>query len=96
MAALNAEGIHAGTAHNQPLYKSPLFEDMSFGRTGCPILCPHHGEKIDYSSVHCPVSERVYDTEVVAMGKDFLMDRAAVDTVLAAIQKVKDNLDELK
>jgi len=32
----------------------------------------------------------------VAMGKDFLMDRAAVDTVLAAIQKVKDNLDELK
>lgn len=96
MDALNAEGIHAGDAHNQPLYKNPVFEDMSFGRTGCPILCPHHGGKVDYSNVHCPVSERVYDTEVVAMGKDFLMDRALVDTVLAAIQKVKDNLDELK
>jgi dTDP-4-amino-4,6-dideoxygalactose transaminase len=93
--ALEAEGIHCGTAHNQPLYKNPVFEQMSFGRTGCPVLCPLHGEKIDYSKVHCPESERVYDTEVVAFGKDFLMSREAVDTVLAAIRKLKDNLGEL-
>ena len=46
--------------------------------------------------MHCPVSERVYDSEVVAMGKDFLMDRGAVDLVLAAIQKIKDNQAELR
>jgi len=96
VAALNAEGIHCGTAHNQPLYKNPLFRDMSFGRTGCPILCPHHGEKVDYSQVSCPEAERVYETEVVALSKDFLMDRANVDKLLEAIKKIKDNLDELK
>ena len=40
--ALQAEGIHAGTAHNQPLYKNEVFEKMSFGRTGCPVICSHH------------------------------------------------------
>ena len=94
--ALEAEGIYCGTAHNQPLYKNPLFEDMAFGKTGCPILCSHASRKVDYSKVSCPESERVYDTEVVAMGKDFLMSRDNVDTVLAAIRKIKANLDELR
>ncbi|MGI6208830.1 MAG: DegT/DnrJ/EryC1/StrS family aminotransferase [Anaerolineae bacterium] len=93
--ALNAEGIHAGTAHNQPLYKNPVFAQMSFGRTGCPVLCPHHGEPPDYSKVSCPQAERVYETEVVALGKDFLMDRADVDRVLEAIAKLKANVAEL-
>ena len=96
VAALNAEGIPCGTAHNQPLYKNPLFANMSFGRTGCPVLCPHHGERVDYSKVSCPQAERVYEEEVVALGKDFLMDRANVDKVLEAIKKIKDNLDELR
>jgi dTDP-4-amino-4,6-dideoxygalactose transaminase len=96
LEALRAEGIWAGDAHNQPLYKNPLFQDMAFGKTGCPILCSHAGRKVDYSKVSCPESERVYDTEVVALGKDFLMSRGSVDTVLAAINKIKANLDELR
>jgi meiotically up-regulated gene 157 (Mug157) protein len=46
--------------------------------------------------VRCPQAERVYEEEVVALGKDFLMDRANVDKVLEAIKKIKDNLDELR
>jgi hypothetical protein len=67
--------VHCGPAHNEPLYETPLFQEMAFGTTGCPIHCPHHGEKIDYTAVTCPVAERVYDSEVIALGKDFLMDR---------------------
>ena len=93
---LNAEGIHCGTAHNQPLYKNPVFEQMSFGRTGCPVLCPLHGGPVSYADVKCPQAERVYDTEVVAMGKDFLMSRDSVDKVLAAITKIRENLSELQ
>jgi hypothetical protein len=37
----------------------------------------------------------VYETEVVALGKDFLMDRADVDRVLEAIAKLKANVAEL-
>jgi dTDP-4-amino-4,6-dideoxygalactose transaminase len=93
--ALEAEGIGCGTAHNQPLYKNPVFEEMSFGRTGCPVQCPHHGSPVSYADVKCPEAERVYDTEVVAMGKDFLMSRDSVDKVLAAITKIKQNVAEL-
>jgi len=94
--ALAAEGIYTGTAHNQPLYKNPLFRDMTFGKKGCPVRCPFYGVPIDYSKVSCPESERVYDSEVVALGKDFLMSREAVDKVLEAIRKIKANINELK
>jgi len=95
-AALSAEGVHCGTAHNEPLYKTPFFQEMAFGRTGCPVHCPHHGEHIDYTGVSCPVAERVYDSEVIALGKDFLMESENVDKVLEALCKIRDNIDELR
>jgi dTDP-4-amino-4,6-dideoxygalactose transaminase len=93
--ALRAEGIPAGTAHNQPLYKNPVFQEMHFGRTGCPVRCPLHGEPIDYSAVRCPAAEHVYENEIVALGKDFLMERSKVDLVLGAIRKIRQNIEEL-
>jgi len=96
MKALSAEGVPCGTAHNQPLYKNPLFKEMAFGRTGCPISCPFYGEKIDYSKVSCPVSERVYESEVIALGKDFLMEKKNIDRILEAIHKIRKNIEELK
>jgi len=96
MEALRAEGVPCGTAHNQPLYKNPLFKEMAFGRTGCPINCFFYGKKIDYSRVSCPVSERVYESEVVALSKDFLMEKENIDRILEAICKIRENIDELK
>lgn len=94
--ALKAEGVPCGTAHNQPLYKNPLFREMAFGKTGCPILCSFYGKKIDYSKVHCPVSERIYESEVIALGKDFLMYKENVDKILEAIYKIKENIEEIE
>ncbi|MCD6325136.1 DegT/DnrJ/EryC1/StrS family aminotransferase [Candidatus Bathyarchaeota archaeon] len=96
LEALRAEGIPAGTAHNQPLYKNPVFVEMRFGRTGCPVRCPLYGKAIDYTAFHCPVAERVYEKEIVALGKDFLLSRDQVDLVLEAIRKIKENIDELR
>jgi len=96
MRALSAEGVPCSTAHNQPLYKNPLFQNMAFGKTGCPVLCPHHGKQIDYSSVRCPTAERVYSSEVVALSKDVLMEREDVDRILQAIHKIKQNVHELR
>ena len=96
LEALRAEGIPAGTAHNQPLYKNPVFVEMRFGRTGCPVRCPLYGKAIDYTAFHCPVAERVYEKEIVALGKDFLLSRDQVDLVLEAIRKIKENIAELR
>lgn len=96
LKALSAEGVPCSTAHNQPLYKNPLFQEMSFGKTGCPVRCSFYGKEIDYSKVSCPEAERVYESEVIALGKDFLMERGNVDKILGAIYKIKENIEELK
>jgi len=83
--ALRAEGIPCGTAHNDPIYQNPVFVEMK----------SVFGNSVDYAKVHCPVAERVYQNEIVALGKDFLMEREKVDLVLEAIRKIEDNVDEL-
>jgi len=88
MEALNAEGIGCGTAHNDPLYLNPAYREIKKS-----LL---YGNEVDYTKVHCPEAERIYKSEVIALGKDFLMSRENVDKVLEAIGKIRDNIDELK
>jgi len=95
MAALRGEGVMCDTAHNEPVYKNAAFSKNVFGRRGCPTKCGFYGKEIDYSKFHCPEAERIYESEVVALGKDFLMERENVDLILGAIRKLKDNLEEL-
>ena len=85
--ALAAEGVRAGTAHNDPLYMNPAFKNIK------PSLL--HGNAMDYAKVHCPEAERIYNTEVIALGKDFLMEKGNVDRILDALRKLRDNMDEL-
>jgi len=95
MEALKAEGVPCSTAHNDPLYQNPAFHDMVFGNNGCPVTCSFYGKKIDYSKVHCPEAERIYNSEIIALGKDFLMERENVDKILEAILKIRRNIEEL-
>ena len=87
LEALKAEGIRCGTAHNQPLYMNPAFRNIK--------KCLMYESKMNYADVHCPVGEHIYSSEVVAMGKDFLMDREYVDIYLEAIRKIRSHIDEL-
>lgn len=87
LEALKAEGVRCGTAHNQPLYLNPAFENIKKS-----LL---YGSKMNYADVHCPVGEYIYSSEVVAMGKDFLMERDNVDMILEAIRKIRANIGEL-
>lgn len=96
MKALSAEGVPCSTAHNDPMYKNIVFYKNAFGRTGCPVSCPFHGKKLDYSKFYCPETERIYKSEVVALGKDFLMERENVDKILEVIYKIRENIGELK
>lgn len=94
--ALAAEGVPVSRAHNNPVYKYPIFQNNAFGRTGCPVSCSFYGKKVDYSKISCPVAERVYESEVIALGKNFLMKRKNIDKILEAIYKIRKNIGELK
>ncbi len=82
-----AEGIGCGTAHNEPLYRLPMFRQIKRSYLT--------SAQIDYSSVPCPEAERIYETEVVAMLNHVLMERRNVELLLNAIHKLRDNIDEL-
>lgn len=99
LQAVQAEGAPIGVgAHGQPIYQNPLFRSMNFGRTGCPIKCPLYGKPVDYTQTNCPNAERLYTTQALSIGHAaFLGDTTQdMDLILAAIRKVRDNVDELR
>jgi len=95
LEAMRAEGIPAGNAYGIPIHKNPVFQRHSFGRTGCPINCAHYGREMDYTKVALPVAERVLAQEHVSLNKDVLMDESNIDLIIAAVEKIYKNRDEL-
>ncbi|HIE28880.1 TPA: DegT/DnrJ/EryC1/StrS family aminotransferase [Candidatus Poribacteria bacterium] len=97
LEAVNAEGAPIGVgAHGRPVYQNPLFQAMTAGNTW-PIKCPSYDKPIDYTKVHCPEAERIYQTEALCISHPgFLGSREDMDLILEAVRKVRANTDELR
>ena len=97
LEAVRAEGAPIGVgAHGEPIYRKPLFQSMTGGRTW-PIGCPGAGRLVDYAQVYCPQAERIYRTEALSLGhSQFLGQREDMDLILEAVRKVRANTDELR
>jgi dTDP-4-amino-4,6-dideoxygalactose transaminase len=86
-AALEAEGIPCDGRFYEPVYRSDLFH-------ASPQNCPQL--KHDYSDVKCPVSERAAYEESVWLPQFLLIgDAGDVDDVIAGIEKVSRNCEDL-
>ena len=98
LEAMRAEGVPVQTgAHGEPIYRNPLFRSMNFGRTGCPIRCPLHRAKVDYTKTCCPEAERLFKDDACAiMHTHFLGPRSDMDKILRAMRKLRDHADELR
>ncbi len=55
---LAAEGVPCFMGYPQPLYKQPLFQEKNF-------MCYAIPNEVDYSKVHCPVTEKACSDEAV-------------------------------
>lgn len=97
LEALGAEGVPCGVgAHGQPIYNEGPFSNPEwFDQLGLPR--EHLGDRaIDYSKVHCPEAERVYQEEVCSFGHAmFLGDTDDMQLILDAFQKIRTHVDEL-
>jgi len=97
LEALGAEGVPCGVgAHGQPIYNEGPFSNPEwFDQLGLPR--EHLGDRaIDYSKVHCPEAERVYQEEVCSFGHAmFLGGTDEMQLILDAFQKIRTNVDEL-
>ena len=97
MEALGAEGVPCGVgAHGIPIYhEGPFASTEMFDQLGLPRK--YLGDNaIDYSKVHCPQADYVYNNEVCSFGHAmFLGDTDDMQLILDAFHKIRDNTDKL-
>ncbi len=90
--ALNAEGLSAGLGHLHPIQKNPLFTNRNWGPA-----CFGDNEPPDYAAMPTPECDRIFAEEgVVLTHRLFLGGTDDMDLMLEAIQKIRDNVDELR
>jgi len=88
LQALSAEGIPCSSGYN-PLYKHDLFKAPI---QKCPLSCGYYNGKVDYSKVHCPVTEKACNEEGVWFTQNMLLgDEKDMDDIVEAIKKIKEN-----
>jgi len=92
-AALEAEGIPCDGRFYEPVYRSDLFYATP---EICPQLCAGRERAVDYSAVHCPVSERAAYEESVWLPQFLLLgDDRDVEDIAAAVAKIMRNIGGL-
>lgn len=89
--ALAAEGVPTYAGYIRPLYLMPLFQKrIAFGQY------PFDLSDVQYPKGLCPVSERMYEKELILFhASAFDLDSAVVELVAKAIRKVHANRREL-
>ncbi len=90
--AMRAEGIPCGVG-NDPVYRSALFPlDSPVYRHACELA----GASADDRRFNCPIAERLFGQELVALPHEVLLgDERDVDDIVAAAAKVAGHAKEL-
>jgi dTDP-4-amino-4,6-dideoxygalactose transaminase len=98
LAAMRAEGIdglHSG--YSLPVYRQPVLLAENFGLATPPLFSGVYPHKPDYRQVHCPVTDRVCDTEAVWVRQSMLLgERQDMDDIVTAMAKIQSHSDELQ
>ncbi|RJS75026.1 DegT/DnrJ/EryC1/StrS family aminotransferase [Candidatus Bathyarchaeota archaeon] len=90
LEALNAEGIPAGAGYGMPLYKQPAFK-----KENLKGIFPEDWKIPDYESLHLPGAEEYCKREITLPHQILLGGKEAADLVVATIEKIKKNVEEL-
>ena len=85
---LVAEGVPSFMGYPEPLYKQPVFQKKNF-------MCYYVPEEMDYSKVHCPVTEKACYVEAVwILQHAMLGTKADMEKFAEAIQKIQKIVTE--
>jgi len=92
-----AEGVSIGMGYVKPLYLQPLYQKkIAYGKDGCPWSCHKYNKVVDYSKGLCPVTERMYEKELILHElMSPAMKKKDLDSVANAFAKVWNNRMEL-
>lgn len=91
--ALTAEGVPVSNGY-LPLYRSGMFE---LDQSSCPLGCGFYGKTINYAELSLPNCERLCDHEQMWLSQNTMLGtRESMDEIADAVEKVLENIDELK
>ncbi len=91
ISALRAEGVPADVGYGMPLYRQKAFSRDAF----LEVMPP--GTKYPgYDGMYLPGAEEFTKREVTLLHYVLLAEREALDMIAAAIEKIKENIGELK
>lgn len=96
--ALQAEGVPVAEGYVRPLYLQPMYQQrIARGARGCPWTCGHWNGEVSYEAGICPVTERLYDTELLLVDVcRHPLTIADARDVADAAEKVMSNLDAIE
>lgn len=95
--AVSAEGFPMGRGYVKPIYHLKVFQEKrAFNNTHFPFEFPGYDGKPDYSKGSCPVVERMYDKELIAIFLcQYPRTKSLIDQFVFAIKKVLAHREEL-
>lgn len=97
--ALVAEGIPASPGYDFPIYSNPMFLNKDFFSKDCPVGCQYYNKTINYSDFKekCPVAEKACNEEAIWLTQNVLLgSKEDMDDIVRAVEKIKENIKELK
>jgi len=82
----------------EPIYLEPVYQErIAIGKDGFPFTYPGYSGHVDYSPGICPVTERMYETELMYTDVCHAnVSRTDLDEVVSAFEKVCNQIEALK
>lgn len=95
--AVAVEGFPMGKGYVKPIYHLKVFQEKcAFNNTHFPFEFAGYDGKPDYSKGSCPVVERMYDKELIAIFLcQYPRPKSLIDQFVSAIKKVLAHKEEL-
>ena len=95
--ALAAEGIPSSKGYVRGCHQHPLFVDAE-GREAWPYNRLMTERAVDYGSMPCPNTDLLCEDQTIWFSGSFMLDagRAGMEQVVEAIEKIRNNLHELR
>ena len=96
--ALRAEGVPATEGYVEPIYLQPMYQQrIALGTRGYPWVGGRWAGEVSYERGICPVTERMYETDLVLLDVCRVpLTARDVDDVADAFEKLLAHLDRLQ
>lgn len=96
--AMEVEGFFINQGYQKPLYLMPIYQKQEiYPHSKFPFISKDYPQKVVYKKGICPVAERMYEREYLSTTICQPPEtKKEIDLFIKAIEKVEENIEDLK